>query len=145
MKFCFLLLVALFACAGMEVPALAKDGIQKSTKTLSKVEIIAELGGKTVNWSNAIQGGVIQYGSETFSNDMLSSRGVGKQGKQFKWSFVSRANFKGNTYCYASKASDAKIFTPSPPICVKILRRGNQYYMVKPSGRAIIVLSVLRG
>jgi hypothetical protein len=143
-KSCLSMLAAFFFFAALGAPAFAKKSqLPKSAKELSKSEIIAALGGKRVFWSNAIQGGIVQSGYETFAKDMKTSTATGRQKPNFRWTMVSRFSFRGNILCYASKTPEAKIFTPSPPICVKVMRDGKVFYLVKPSGKTIITLSLV--
>jgi hypothetical protein len=129
----------MFVSCLMSIAALVSAA---EAKQLSRAEVIATFGGKRVFWSNAIQGGVVQFGYQTFSKDMTFARGVGKQGTEFKWTYVDKARFKGDLFCYQSKAKGASIYTPSPPICVRIVKQGEKYIAVKPSGRRILVWSL---
>jgi hypothetical protein len=137
-----ILLVVIALGIAFAAPAFASKGLPTSAIQLSKSEIIAVLGGKKVYWSNAIQGGIVQHGSEVFARDMRTSKSTGRQKPNFRFTFVSRISFRGDIMCYASKTPEAKIYTPSPPICVNVMRDGKTFYLVKPSGKIIITLSL---
>ena len=138
-------LAALIASAAIGTPAEAqKRTVPKSAKQLSKKEIIAAFGGRKVLWRNDTQIGYSQNGYDIFSNDMTSAKGLAKQPRgNFSTTYIMRISFRGNVYCFASKSPGAKTFTPSPPICVKVLRDGRKFYLVKANtGKLIIVSSV---
>lgn len=139
------MLAALITGVATAVPAEAqKRTVPKSAKQLSKTEIIAAFGGKKVLWRNDTEDGYPQNGYDIFSKSMTSAKGLARQPRgNFSTTYVMRISFRGNVYCFASKSPGAKTFSPSPPICVKVLRDGGKYYLVKANTGKLIIVSTV--
>ncbi len=139
------LLAALVGSAITGSPAEARKRIVlKSAKQLSKTEIVATFGGKKVLWRNDNQVGYSQNGYDVFSKDMTSAKGFARQPRgNFSTTYIMRISFRGDAYCSASKARGAKVFTPSPPLCLKVLKDGRNFYQVHATtGKLIYTSSV---
>ncbi len=137
------LLAALIGNAVVGTTAEAqKRTVPKAAKQLSKNEIIAAFGGRKVLWRNDNQIGYSQNGYDIFTKNMTSAKGVARQPRgNFSTTYIKRISFRGNVYCSASKSPGANVFTPSPPICLKVLRDGRKFYLVLASSGKLIYTS----